>query len=98
MKKKRGVSYKMRKGMKAYKRMIKRLSSEQNHRCCYCGKYTDRIFNLADRPTIEHIIPSCMGGTDDYDNLAMACHKCNVYQGWRISVERQQSANLPTLP
>jgi hypothetical protein len=30
---------------------------------------------------IEHIIPKIHGGTDDLDNLALACIDCNLHKG-----------------
>jgi hypothetical protein len=31
-----------------------------------------------DHPTVEHLLPVCVGGTDDPDNLAIAHYGCNV--------------------
>lgn len=33
--------------------------------------------------TIEHIVPKNHGGTDDVDNLALACARCNSLKGVR---------------
>ncbi len=30
-----------------------------------------------DRFTIDHIMPQSLGGSDELDNLAFACHQCN---------------------
>jgi hypothetical protein len=30
-----------------------------------------------DRFTIDHILPQSLGGSDDLENLALACHRCN---------------------
>jgi HNH endonuclease len=30
-----------------------------------------------DRFTIDHIMPQSLGGSDELDNLALACHRCN---------------------
>jgi hypothetical protein len=30
---------------------------------------------------VEHIVPRQHGGTDDPDNLAFACHHCNLHKG-----------------
>ena len=34
---------------------------------------------------IEHIIPKQHGGTDEPDNLALACHRCNLRKGPNLS-------------
>lgn len=31
--------------------------------------------------TIDHIIPSSKGGTDNMDNLTLLCHHCNYVKG-----------------
>jgi 5-methylcytosine-specific restriction endonuclease McrA len=31
----------------------------------------------ANRFTIDHIVPRSLGGSDDIDNLALACRRCN---------------------
>lgn len=28
-------------------------------------------------PTVEHIVPRCMGGSSNIDNLTLYCHRCN---------------------
>lgn len=59
------------------------LSEAQNHRCAYCGVETMlstpagapcRPWNIA---TVEHIEPKSFGGSNDPDNLVMACLACN---------------------
>lgn len=52
-------------------------------RCRYCGEITFLNELPADadpgrRATIEHIVPRSRGGTNDWQNLALACHRCNV--------------------
>jgi HNH endonuclease len=31
-----------------------------------------------DRFTIDHLLPQSLGGSDDENNLALACHRCNT--------------------
>ncbi|MEI6159631.1 MAG: HNH endonuclease [Roseococcus sp.] len=57
----------------------RRLSAEQNHRCCYCGVRTDA--SSRHPPTIEHVIPRSLGGPDTYDNCVMVCAACNTERG-----------------
>ena len=53
------------------------------HRCEYCQLYQD------DSPLavlhIEHIIPKKHSGTDDTDNLALACIDCNLHKGSNLT-------------
>ena len=52
----------------------------QDPHCMWCGKYFDRIpvwAGVKYMPTIEHIIPTTDGGTNDMNNLGLACHRCN---------------------
>lgn len=48
-------------------------------RCEYCQLHRE------DSPLavlhVEHIIPRIHGGTDDPDNLALACIDCNLHKG-----------------
>jgi 5-methylcytosine-specific restriction endonuclease McrA len=34
---------------------------------------------------VEHIIPKIHGGTDDLDNLALACIDCNLHKGTNLT-------------
>jgi len=51
--------------------------------CEYCHLHQD------DSPLtalhIEHIIPKVHGGTDDLDNLALACIDCNLHKGTNLT-------------
>jgi 5-methylcytosine-specific restriction endonuclease McrA len=38
--------------------------------------------------TIEHVLPQGHGGTDDLENLALACARCNHEKGMRHDVRR----------
>ena len=57
---------------------------ERAHNACeYCHLHQD------DSPLavlhIEHIIPKVHGGTDDLDNLALACIDCNLHKGTNLT-------------
>ena len=54
-----------------------RLAEAQNWKCCWCGCETDPVHDKRNSATIEHVIPRSQGGTDDPDNLAMSCSRCN---------------------
>ena len=53
--------------------------SRANNACEYCHLHQD------DSPLaslhIEHITPKMHGGSDDLDNLALACIDCNLHKG-----------------
>ena len=46
-------------------------------RCEYCRAPED-IFNF--HFEIDHIFPGTLGGTNDLDNLALACPACHLYK------------------
>jgi hypothetical protein len=50
-------------------------------RCEYC--HADERWQFV-RFTIDHILPQSAGGSDDVDNLALACRNCNERRGNRI--------------
>jgi hypothetical protein len=53
-----------------------------NRHCEYCKCPSD----FSTEPfSIEHIIPKSKNGTDDLDNLALACIGCNVYKSDKIN-------------
>jgi hypothetical protein len=53
------------------------LAERAGHRCEYCFA-PEYIFNA--RLHVEHIVPRRRRGTDDPDNLALACAHCNAHK------------------
>jgi 5-methylcytosine-specific restriction endonuclease McrA len=53
--------------------------------CCYCR----RVF-LFTELTVEHIVPLCLGGTNDPSNIALACSPCNHERGKEAWLQKQQ--------
>ena len=55
------------------------IQERAGHCCEYCHLQQE------DSPLavmhVEHIIPRIHGGTDDLDNLALACIDCNLHKG-----------------
>lgn len=47
------------------------------YRCEYCHA-PEAVFNFPFE--VEHILPQAHGGADDLDNLALACHACNLFK------------------
>jgi HNH endonuclease len=56
-----------------------RVRERAGNACEYCHLHQDNS-PLAVLH-IEHIIPKIHGGTDDLDNLALACIDCNLHKG-----------------
>ncbi|HYX30735.1 MAG TPA: HNH endonuclease [Pyrinomonadaceae bacterium] len=46
---------------------------------------------------IEHIIPKSHGGSDDLDNLALACIDCNLHKGPNLTGIDPQTADVTEL-
>ncbi len=62
-----------------------------NYQCQYCGRKSDL--------TIDHIIPRSRGGKDKWDNVAVACLRCNVTKGSRTPKEAGMTLRTkPTAP
>lgn len=53
-----------------------------NHLCEYC--HTSEQWQYV-RFTIDHVIPPTQGGSDDPDNLALACFHCNRRKSNRLT-------------
>lgn len=58
------------------------VAARANHRCEYC-RAPEVVFNFPFE--VEHIIPLSRQGTNDAENLALACRSCNLRKGNRIS-------------
>jgi len=52
-------------------------------RCWYCGCEMNPFVEF----TVDHVIPICRGGTNDYDNLVPCCRSCNRSKG-KATLER----------
>ncbi|MCU1423995.1 MAG: endonuclease [Microbacteriaceae bacterium] len=59
------------------------------HVCGYCGKHGD---------TLDHVVPRARGGTHTWDNVLIACFRCNNKKsdkllselGWRLPFELKE--------
>src|SRR6266481_293943 len=60
-----------------------RVRERAGNRCEYCHLHQD------DSPLatlhVEHTIPRVHGGTDDLENLALACIDCNLHKGTNLT-------------
>jgi hypothetical protein len=50
-------------------------------RCEYC--HADERWQFV-RFTLDHVLPQSAGGSDEVDNLALACRNCNERRGNRL--------------
>lgn len=73
------------------RRGVKRMFNTQDGKCCYCGQpmwlhfeHPDRKLTSRNRKTmatVEHIIPTAMGGSNRKENLILSCYRCNQIRG-----------------
>lgn len=68
-----------------------RLRIEAHDRCGYCLTQQALAYGLLE---VDHIIPVAAGGTDDPDNLWLACRPCNQYKGAQIIGHDPQSGSV----
>lgn len=64
-----------------------------NYLCEYCHS-PER--SSSDVFTIDHIVPRSLGGSDDPNNLALACRRCNERRyNFTTGVDPQTQAEVP---
>lgn len=56
------------------------LLHRDNHTCQYCGDAKEGL-------TLDHVIPRSRGGKDTWENMVVACVRCNVKKGNRTPQE-----------
>lgn len=65
------------------------------NRCEYCGRRQE------DSPLatlhVEHIVPRKHGGSDDSENLALACPNCNAFKGANVAGYDPETGQLTEL-
>lgn len=60
------------------KEVQRRVRAQARNRCGYCISSQKYILGLLE---MEHIHPEALGGTDDEENLWLACRLCNGFKG-----------------
>ncbi|MBX7245008.1 MAG: HNH endonuclease [Candidatus Sumerlaeaceae bacterium] len=65
--------------------------TRDNYTCQYCG-----VIPPKDELTIDHVIPRSRGGKSTWDNVVLACMRCNMKKGDRMPGEI--GLKLPTQP
>lgn len=75
---------------------LRRLVEEHaGHRCEYCRLHQD--FQPVMAFHVEHIIARQHRGQDSLENLALACHRCNLQKGPNLSGIDPESGALTRL-
>lgn len=59
-----------------------RLQDADGHRCAYCQTSVE---NIGQPLTVDHIIPQSQGGETTFENLCLACHRCNQTKAGAIA-------------
>ena len=65
------------------------------NRCEYCR--IPQAVNAFFTFHVEHIVAVQHQGTDDTENLAFACHRCNAYKGTNLSSVDPETAQIVAL-
>lgn len=65
-----------------------KIRRQANNRCGYC--LLPQSLNPG-QLEIEHILPTAKGGTDEQENLWLACRLCNGYKGVQTEVFDQET-------
>jgi 5-methylcytosine-specific restriction endonuclease McrA len=69
--------------------------SRANNACEYC--YLHQTDSPLASLHVEHIIPRIHGGSDDLDNLALACIDCNLHKGPNLAGIDPETNSLTAL-
>jgi len=65
-----------------------------NNRCGYCLSAQQYVLGPLE---IDHIIPLALNGSDDEDNLCLACRLCNSYKGTQTHAIDAETKQLVAL-
>ena len=75
-------------------RMAGRVRRRANGCCEYCQSQ-ERL--IAEDFTVDHVIPSTKGGSDEFENLALCCYLCNPTKGARTEARNPDTGELVPL-
>jgi HNH endonuclease len=63
---------------------------------CLCEYCHSPEYLSPDRFTIDHIFPQSLGGLDDEENLALACHRCNErHYNFTTGIDPETKQSVP---
>jgi hypothetical protein len=64
------------------KSLRQQVINEAGYRCEYC-RTSSRLIGMP--LVMDHILPSSLGGSDERENLAACCYRCNEFKGAKIT-------------
>lgn len=82
---------------------LEQVFQKEKGRCYLCGESCDfEDYQIIDGafvvgpnyPTVEHVIPMCQGGDDSWENVRLACHRCNSIKGRKSNVRVEKSGQI----
>lgn len=65
-----------------------RVRRREGDRCVYCLSRQEYVWGKLE---VEHIVPLKAGGTNEEDNLCLACRPCNSHKSQQIEAEDPQT-------
>ena len=66
------------------------------YRCEYC-RVAEASIPFFPRHHVDHVIPKQHGGSDELENLALACRRCNASKGPNLSGVDPTNGTIVTL-
>lgn len=71
-----------------------RIRVAAQNRCGYCLSHQQYVLGKLE---IEHIVPIAKGGTDEEENLWLACRLCNGYKGTKMTAHDPLTGQIVSL-
>ena len=80
--------------MSSWSEIAREVERRAEGRCEYC-----RMHQSLQGATfhVEHIVPRCLGGLSELENLAWACPSCNLHKSNRVEAEVPGSSETVSL-
>jgi len=77
--------------------MRRHIAEQSNHCCEYCHAPSFLALAVVTSFEIEHIIPKSKGGSDEENNLAFSCPRCNRLKSNRTTAIDPQTKSVVPL-
>nr|WP_301272743.1 HNH endonuclease signature motif containing protein [Acetobacter lambici] len=61
-----------------------RILHRDRGQCQNCGRMTIAVYDSAETPHIDHMVPLASGGGNDPTNLQLLCAACNLAKGPKL--------------